>query len=264
MEELWRMEQEHAAASKSQAPGPAGFAFDDEEEDPFGYGGAFDAEESFGAPKTSKPAAAFDFDEEEDVFGYGGGFEDEPDRPQAPVKTPQAPSKTPDAIAKSIAENRAKALARKAAMAGAKSSSAAPFPTEDDFLGIWSKGQILRDNTGERLLWDNGRVDTIQRISHASFQLTLPKDSVTAELSVSVMAELKEDGKLHWSDGDVWSRKASEASAGGSKPDASAAAPVNAQVPANLHEGDEAANMWAGMDYEEDVFGFDGAGFDDA
>jgi hypothetical protein len=183
MDELWRMEQEHAAASKSQAQGATGFAVDDEEEDPFGYGGAFDMDESVGASKTSKPAA-FAFEEEEDVFGYGGGFDDEPDRPQAPPKAPQAPSKTPDEMAKAIAENRAKALERKAAMAADKSSSAVTVPTE----------------------------------------------------------ELAAD----------------------SKADESTAAPVSAQDPADMHEGTEAENTWTGMDDEDDVFDFGGAGFDDA
>lgn len=89
MEELWRIEEERAEAGRrnaaSQGPAP-----DDEEEDPFGYGGGLDDDFGGGAPARAAPAAsnakpatqapppsAFD-DEEEDPFGFGGGgFDDE-------------------------------------------------------------------------------------------------------------------------------------------------------------------------------------------
>jgi len=91
MEELWQIEEERAEAARrdSASRGPAP---DDEDEDPFGYGGGLDGDDDFGggpparaaqAANNAKPATqappppAFD-DEEEDPFGFGGGgFDDE-------------------------------------------------------------------------------------------------------------------------------------------------------------------------------------------
>merc|ERR1712232_577469 len=84
-EEIWRMKQEHAAASKDRASGAPAFDFDDEE-DPFGFGGGFDLEGSAGASKPLARPPAFSFDEEEDVFGFGGGFDEEPARPCETLK----------------------------------------------------------------------------------------------------------------------------------------------------------------------------------
>jgi len=49
MEEIWRMEEEYAAASKPQPSGPPAFGAFDEDEDVFGYGG-FDEDDGPRAP----------------------------------------------------------------------------------------------------------------------------------------------------------------------------------------------------------------------
>jgi hypothetical protein len=53
IEEIWRMEEEHAAASKAQPQGAPGFDAFDEDEDVFGFGGDFD---DFGDPGPRAPA----------------------------------------------------------------------------------------------------------------------------------------------------------------------------------------------------------------
>jgi len=131
MEELWNMEQENVAAAGRQQTSQ-GQAPDEFEDDPFGFGGGFDEEDGglAAAPRAAASAPApFFTDEEEDVFGFGGGFDEDnaPAAAAAPEAPPPAAAKVqvdPE-VAQRIAENRAKALARKAAFAEANAAKAA-------------------------------------------------------------------------------------------------------------------------------------------
>jgi len=145
-EDLWRMEEERMAAERLQGAPFSGF--DNPEEDPFGggfddpFGGGFD--DPFGggslgrggsaAAAVKASAAPPAFDEEEDVFGYGGGFDEEfASKPAAP---PPAKPKMDPEVERRIAENRAKALARKAAAAATATASAAPATTASDGVAV--------------------------------------------------------------------------------------------------------------------------------
>jgi serine/threonine protein kinase len=76
-----------------------------------------------------------------------------------------------------------------------QSQASALTVNQVDIDGSWSKGDIQ----GQRLIWHDGHVDAIQKIGSTAFTVKLPEGEQTAELMA--------DGKLHWSDGDVWARK---------------------------------------------------------
>lgn len=146
MDELWRMEEELAGGRPEQAPGG------NDEEDPFGFGGGFDDFDDggggggeVGSASTRPPPPAFE--EEEDVFGFGFDMDD--DGPPPAAKSAPAPAAAPPAaagpaaapsggggldpeVARRIAEAKAKALARKAALTAATPARAtiAPAPAE--------------------------------------------------------------------------------------------------------------------------------------
>jgi len=60
--------------------------------------------------------------------------------------------------------------------------------------GTWDGGSIR----GTRLAWNDGRQSTLHMITPRKFT-TILKDEV-------FIAVLEDDGKLHWSDGDVWQK----------------------------------------------------------
>lgn len=62
--------------------------------------------------------------------------------------------------------------------------------------GTWSAGSI----SGTTLTWSDGKQSTISMITPKKFTVTLG--------SVTLAAELKYDGKIYWSDDDVWVKKA--------------------------------------------------------
>jgi hypothetical protein len=66
-------------------------------------------------------------------------------------------------------------------------------------VGIWNKGQI----DGTRLTWkSSGEKTKLKDVTATSCKVTL-------KTGASVEGNLGEDGKLHWSDGDVWHREGS-------------------------------------------------------
>jgi len=105
---LLHMEQEAANAARvqqSQQP------WDFDEEDVFGFEG-FDSQPVRAKPQAPAPAP---FDDEEDVFGFGGGFDEGDHGMHVPPPVPAAKvtSEGDSALARRIAENKAKALAKK-------------------------------------------------------------------------------------------------------------------------------------------------------
>lgn len=141
MDEMFRnAEADSKAMPQNTSQGPPHGGFDDEDDDPFGFGGGFDddAPPPSARPASQSQAAPSAFDEDEDVFGFGGGFDDAdssfgrstrtfaalaaPAPKAAPVPVPAAPAAKPvdPEVARRIAENRAKALERKAAAAAAE------------------------------------------------------------------------------------------------------------------------------------------------
>lgn len=78
--------------------------------------------------------------------------------------------------------------------------TSAPEEPIDDFEasveGTWSAGSI----SGTTLTWSDGKQSTISMITPKKFTVTLG--------SVTLTAELKYDGKIYWSDDDVWEKKA--------------------------------------------------------
>jgi hypothetical protein len=74
--------------------------------------------------------------------------------------------------------------------------------------GSWDKGTV----EGNKLLWLEGVVTELTSQTGRSLKMT--------HLGVEYSAELKPDGKLHWSDGDTWERKAAVRGPGSEIPDA--------------------------------------------
>lgn len=107
MEALW---------AEAEASGQAPRASFDDDDDPFGFGFDMGDGPGGGTPAAaSKRPAAMDF-EDEDPFGFGGGGFDDDDA--APTPRPEVESATNSApmdpeVARRIAENREKAMARK-------------------------------------------------------------------------------------------------------------------------------------------------------
>ncbi|CAK0800217.1 unnamed protein product [Prorocentrum cordatum] len=92
METLWAIEdppeRRQEAQARKRTREEAAFCRDDEEDDVFGFGGGFDADEPVNireVPKAAQPPRAVP-DEEEDVFGFGGGMGE--DRHPAPPVAP--------------------------------------------------------------------------------------------------------------------------------------------------------------------------------
>eukprot|EP00929_Paragymnodinium_shiwhaense_P068396 TRINITY_DN3438_c0_g1_i3.p1 TRINITY_DN3438_c0_g1~~TRINITY_DN3438_c0_g1_i3.p1 ORF type:complete len:431 (-),score=198.29 TRINITY_DN3438_c0_g1_i3:182-1474(-) len=141
---------EPVAPQAAQAPpkAPAAAAFDEFDEDPFGWGGAFE-EEPFdmqpppkpaapsrpattpaAVPQAVQPAAAhFDFEEEEDPFGLGMGFEDDFAMPAAP---PKAAAPKPPAPAASAVPAAAPAAAAPPAAAPPQAAAEGFFEEEEE------------------------------------------------------------------------------------------------------------------------------------
>lgn len=60
--------------------------------------------------------------------------------------------------------------------------------------GVWQGGSI----TGTTLWWNDGRLATIHILTPTKFSVTLE--------GIVVTAALEDDGKLHWSNGDIWEK----------------------------------------------------------
>lgn len=71
---------------------------------------------------------------------------------------------------------------------------------DGSFNGIWNKG-CIHDGV---LTWNEGEHVTIMTISTTTFQMRYDGNDYNAEL--------RDDGTLHWDDGDTWTRRAKEAS----------------------------------------------------
>merc|ERR1719189_3089427 len=66
---------------------------------------------------------------------------------------------------------------------------------ESDFDGDWNRGTIC----GRTLTWNEGEVVALTIISGRTLQLTYVGSAYTGEL--------QDDGRLHWDDGDIWTRR---------------------------------------------------------
>lgn len=107
MEALWAEAEASGQAPRSAFDDEDPFGFDDE--DPFGHGSGSNA-----AP-ASKQQSGLDF-EDEDPFGFGGAaFDDDSAPAPSPLVKSPAPSQpaVDPEVARRIAENREKAMARK-------------------------------------------------------------------------------------------------------------------------------------------------------
>merc|ERR1739848_878774 len=60
--------------------------------------------------------------------------------------------------------------------------------------GTWSSGRVL----GDMLIWNNGARTKLTEKTLTCMSIVMRGSLYTAEL--------KEDGLLHWSDGDVWTK----------------------------------------------------------
>jgi len=72
-------------------------------------------------------------------------------------------------------------------------------PTSDseasDFDGDWNRGTIR----GRTLTWNEGEAVALKIISARTLQLTY--------VGATYKGELQDDGRLHWDDGDIWTRR---------------------------------------------------------
>jgi len=75
---------------------------------------------------------------------------------------------------------------------------AAPSKSSAQFQGKWEGGTIV----GTTLSWNDGRHTNIDIITPTKFTVLLGNDVI--------IAVLEDDGKLHWSDGDVWAKAKEE------------------------------------------------------
>jgi cold shock CspA family protein len=82
--------------------------------------------------------------------------------------------------------------------------AADPSDVEARFHGVWGPAFIEKDS----LVWNEGEAVKIDIVSETQFSMTYYCDQQYTSKVFS--AELHNDGKLHWSDGDVWSRETAQ------------------------------------------------------
>merc|ERR1712232_885451 len=97
------------------------------------------------------------------------------------------------AAEKAAAEAKAAEEARIAAEAKAAEEA---LHEADSIEGTWNIGTIK----GDKLTWDDGEVTQLTAQTQFTLSVMFSGQLYTAEL--------RDDGKLHWSDGDVWEREA--------------------------------------------------------
>jgi hypothetical protein len=79
--------------------------------------------------------------------------------------------------------------------------AADPSDVEARFHGVWGPASIEKSS----LVWNEGEIVKIDIVSETQFSMTYYCDPQYAPRVFA--AELRGDGKLYWSDGDVWSRR---------------------------------------------------------
>mmetsp|Transcript_80112 Transcript_80112/g.126565 ORF Transcript_80112/g.126565 Transcript_80112/m.126565 type:complete len:514 (+) Transcript_80112:16-1557(+) len=68
------------------------------------------------------------------------------------------------------------------------------------FQGVWGRASIEKDS----LTWNEGETVRIDIVSETQFSMTYRDYQYSSRV---FLAELRGDGQLHWSDGDVWFRQ---------------------------------------------------------
>jgi len=76
--------------------------------------------------------------------------------------------------------------------------SQGPDETEISFDGRWDKGTILRIDGKRDLKWASGERQAFKQIDARTIEVVVK--------GVTYTGELRDDDRIHWSDGDVWSR----------------------------------------------------------